>query len=213
MKIEEIIAVAFALGLTAGISPGPLSFLMVSETIAKGRRCGFQVAFSPLLTDIPIIILSFILLTYLQNFHKIIGLISIAGSMFVFYLAYESLFKLRYKSTAIPARTGINKYRSLYKGMTANFLNPHPYLFWLMVGIPYLSKAWNIGIWAIAVFILIFYSCLIGSKIFLVLIVAKTRNFLEGKVYRILMMVLGATLAVFAVILLKEGISTLNHLP
>ncbi len=209
MTPEEIIAVAFALGLTAGISPGPLSFLTVSETITKGKKAGFQVALSPLITDIPIICLSFILLSYLQNFHRLIGIISITGSFFILYLAYDAVFTKKVKPPDSLEKVRNIRYNSLFKGMTANFLNPHPYLFWLMVGIPYLSKARNIGVWAMTVFILIFYSCLIGAKIFLVLIVEKTRNFLEGKAYRILMIVLGLILVIFAALLLKEGISLL----
>ena len=45
-----------ALGLSAGLSPGPLLALTVSQAIAHGAREGMKVAFAPLLTDPPVIL-------------------------------------------------------------------------------------------------------------------------------------------------------------
>jgi len=45
------------LGLAAGFSPGPLTVLVIGETLRHGLRSGLQVAIAPILTDIPIILL------------------------------------------------------------------------------------------------------------------------------------------------------------
>ena len=44
------------LGLTAGISPGPLLTIVISETLKHGRKEGFKVAVSPLFTDVLIVV-------------------------------------------------------------------------------------------------------------------------------------------------------------
>ena len=44
------------LGLAAGFSPGPLTVLVIGETLRHGLRSGLQVAIAPILTDIPITI-------------------------------------------------------------------------------------------------------------------------------------------------------------
>jgi threonine/homoserine/homoserine lactone efflux protein len=46
------------LGLAAGFSPGPLTVLVIGETLRHGLRSGLQVAIAPILTDIPVILLS-----------------------------------------------------------------------------------------------------------------------------------------------------------
>lgn len=45
-------------GLTAGISPGPLLTHVITETIKHNRREGIRIAFAPLFTDLPIILVS-----------------------------------------------------------------------------------------------------------------------------------------------------------
>ncbi len=43
------------LGFAAGISPGPMLGLVISQTLRYGWRAGNLVALAPLFTDIPII--------------------------------------------------------------------------------------------------------------------------------------------------------------
>ena len=45
-------------GLAAGFSPGPLTVLVIGETLRHGLRSGLQVAIAPVLTDIPVILLT-----------------------------------------------------------------------------------------------------------------------------------------------------------
>ena len=54
-----------------------------------------------------------------------------------------------------------------------------------------------------------FYLALIGSKIGLALLVNRSRNFLQGNSYRVLMKIMGTVLLLFAFLLLKEGVRLL----
>ena len=54
------------LGLSAGLSPGPLLTLVVSETFRHDFKAGIKVAISPLITDLPIILLTVIILDRLS---------------------------------------------------------------------------------------------------------------------------------------------------
>jgi len=44
------------LGLTAGVAPGPLLTLVVSQTLRYGVREGIKIAIAPIFTDLPIIL-------------------------------------------------------------------------------------------------------------------------------------------------------------
>ena len=158
-------------------------------------------ALVPLLTDLPIIVVSLILLDKLAQFKPILGLISMAGALFVAYLALES-----FRADGIVLTTQGNKPKSMQKGMVANFLNPHPYLFWITVGSPIILKAKNVSLFSAVVFVGSFYILLVGSKILLAMVIGKYQTFLAGKTYKYIMRFLGVVLALFALFFLRDGL-------
>ncbi len=206
MSTTEIFLAAFVLGLTAGISPGPLILLTVSETLRYGKNAGLKVAMSPLITDIPIIFISFFILKYATKSEPVLGIISICGAVFVLFLAFETFFSGKMHLSEIKSE----KSHSLKKGISVNFLNPHPYLFWLTVGSSYILKAKANGFFAVAGFITVFYVCLISSKIIAVFITLKTRHFLESNTYRTVVIIIGILLVILALFLVKGGLEHLN---
>jgi len=79
------------LGLTAGISPGPILTLVITETLKYSRKEGIKVAVSPLITDLPIILITLLILVRLSQFNTVLGIISFFGGIFIAYLVYESV--------------------------------------------------------------------------------------------------------------------------
>jgi len=125
------------LGLTSGIAPGPLLTLVITETLKHGKKEGSKVAIAPLLTDIPIILIAVFILSRLSDFEFILGVISILGGLFILYLGYESI-----KTKGLEINTENIKTHSIKKGIIVNAINPHPYLFWITVGVPMIIKAY-----------------------------------------------------------------------
>jgi len=188
-------------GLSAGFSPGPLMTLVVTQTLQHNAREGVLVAAAPILTDAPIILISFFILIELSTLEPVLGLIASIGGCYVLYLSYETIITRPVKIETSPIQP-----RSLRKGALVNVLNPHPYLFWATVGVPFILKAHqnnSIAPWA---FIFSFYCFLVGSKVFTALIVGRFKTFLEGKIYLYLMRALGVILFGFAVLLLWEAL-------
>lgn len=189
------------LGLYAGLSPGPLLILVISQTLQHGYREGVKVALAPVVTDIPIILLSVTFLSIISDFNYVIGFISILGGIYLGYLAYES-----FVTKGLKMKIGVDEPKSLKKGVTVNLLNPGPYIFWITVGGPILINTYNESILSPFLFIIGFYIILIGSKITLAYITGKSRDFLTGKIYLYTMRILGVVLSVFALYLLYEGL-------
>ena len=67
------------LGLAAGFSPGPLTLLVISETLRHGLRAGMKVSLAPILTDLPIIALAALLLDRLSSHPAALGGIALLG--------------------------------------------------------------------------------------------------------------------------------------
>jgi threonine/homoserine/homoserine lactone efflux protein len=193
-----------AFGLAAGLSPGPLLALVVSQTVRHGAREGLRVAVAPLITDAPIILLSVLVLSRLDS-DAILGLVALVGGGFVAFLAIESL-----RTTGLDASTASAPSRSWRQGATVNALSPHPYLFWITVGAPILLSASAGGVAGPVAFLAGFYVCLVGSKVAVALAVGASRGALTGPAYPWVMRVLGAVLLVFAILLVREGLILLG---
>ncbi|MBU1398275.1 MAG: LysE family transporter [Proteobacteria bacterium] len=199
------LTIGTVLGLSAGFAPGPLLTLVISETLQHDIKSGVKVALAPIITDLPIIILTLFILSKLSNFHNILGLISLTGGLFILFMGYKSL---RTKGVKINL-DGI-KPKSLIKGVLANALSPHPYLFWFTVGAPIMTKAMLQNISAPLAFIISFYTFLVGSKIVLAILIGKSKSLLSGKMYIFTMRFLGLVLCVLAIVLFQDGLKLLE---
>ena len=94
-----------------------------------------------------------------------------------------------------------------------NLLNPHPYLFWFVIGAPTLLKAVNESVLAAALFVVGLYVCLVGAKVLVAWLVARSRSFLKSRGYLYVSRLLGIALAVFALLFLRDGLGFLGVIP
>lgn len=193
------------LGLAAGFSPGPLTVLVIGETLRHGLRSGLQVAIAPVLTDIPVILLAMLILEKALNYPMVFGAISLAGGAFLLWLGYVSM---RTQGMQLP--TGALESRSIRKGIAINLLNPNPYVFWISVGTPTILSALEISALHAAAFLGSFFIFIVGSKALLARIVDGSRTFLKSSAYRWIMRLLGLLLMVYAVMLFQAGLTSMG---
>jgi threonine/homoserine/homoserine lactone efflux protein len=201
----NFLVIGTILGLSAGFAPGPLLTLVISETLQHDIKSGVKVALAPIITDLPIIIFTLLILAKLTNFHNILGIISLIGGFFILFMGCESI-----RTKGIELNLQETKPKSLTKGILANALNPHPYLFWFSVGAPIMTKAMRQDIIAPLAFISCFYVFLVGSKILTALLVGRSKSFLRGNVYIYTMRFLGLVLCILAVALFRDGLKLLG---
>ncbi|MCD6581048.1 MAG: LysE family transporter [Desulfuromusa sp.] len=204
----NFLVIGIILGLSAGFAPGPLLALVVSETLQHNIRSGIKVALAPIVTDLPIILISLFILAKLSNFHTAMGIISLGGGLFLLLLGYQSL-----KTQGVDLEVQVASPKSLSKGILTNFLSPHPYLFWLSVGAPTMTSAMNSYPFAGVAFIGGFYFCLVGAKIVVAILTGKSRSFLTGNSYRAMIRCLGLFLIILAGKLFYDGLTLLQVMP
>jgi len=195
------LSTAAVLGTVAGISPGPLLTLVVSETLKYGKKEGMKLALVPLITDVPIVSISFFVLSRFKDHRIIMGGLSFLGAAFLIYLAWGSIF-IKNENNRTMAKT-----QSLKKGIITNFLSPHPYMFWIFVGGKYLTDASRINLITAILFLVLFYCCLCGSKMIIALLTQQFRGILNTKSYQFTIRILGILLLVLAVQLIIESVN------
>lgn len=199
---------ALSLGLSAGLSPGPLMTLVITTSLQDGFWRGLRVAVAPFLTDLPIILLSVFVLHLLPPWT--LAVIAVAGSVYVVYLGWETMRSAGRADLASPARSveaGAEADSDpssapgrdgalLRRGAAVNALNPHPYLFWATVGGPALLAAFGQSLLQGLLFLVGFYAMLVGSKVAVAALVHSQSHRLSNIWYRRILILLGALLVV-----------------
>jgi threonine/homoserine/homoserine lactone efflux protein len=194
-----------ALGLSAGFSPGPLLSLVLSQTLTHGPREGVKVALAPLITDAPILLAAWLVLSRFSGSPTVLGVVALIGAGLLGCYGYEC-FKASPPDAGSPAEVP----RSLVRGILANFANPHPYLFWTAVGVPMLLDAAKTGPSAVVCFLTVFYAAIVGAKVVAAVLAGRFRRFLGSRAYRVLMGVLGLSLFYYALSFAMQGIDLLR---
>lgn len=191
-----------AIGITAAVSPGPFQTFLISQSLTGGFRRAAPVAFAPLVTDLPIILLSLFLLDQMPPYF--LRLISLAGGLFVLYLAW-GLWK-SWRAGPDPGEAqATSAGGSLARGALANFLSPGPYLFWALVNGPILLSALRQSTSYGVAFLVGFYGLMILTLLGIAMLFAQARR-LGPRVVRALTLASAVILVVFAGLLLKQAI-------
>jgi threonine/homoserine/homoserine lactone efflux protein len=203
----ELLLLGLALGLAAGISPGPLLTLVVSSSLERGFGAGLRVALAPPLTDAPIIVLAIVLLKDLQE--PFLAALGLLGGCLVIYLGLRTL-QSRAAIGGAPAEDR-GDYRDLWRGALVNFLNPHPWLSWVTVMGPILVQAWRASPLSAMAFVIGFYLAIVGSKVAIAWVVAQTRQRLSQVGLRRLLQTSGMLLLGLGLLLVWRALGTPNR--
>ena len=133
-----IIGMTYA--FAAAVQPGPLQAYTISQTLSHGWRRALPAAFSPLLSDGPIIVFVLLVLSRLPAW--LIPAVRLAGGVLLLFFAFLAARTWRSfdAGRAAPART---EPRSLLGATLVNLMSPGPYLGWSLVMGPLLLKGWR----------------------------------------------------------------------
>ena len=142
-----------ALGFSGGLAPGPLLALVLSATLRGGFRHGLLVSIAPLLTDLPIVLLTVTVVSQLP--HSALRVLSLAGAAVLVQHGVATIRdsrSTRFSQLSANAAGSMNSGRTLRQGIVVNFLNPNPWMFWISVGAPLTRSAWMDGPQFVAAF-------------------------------------------------------------
>lgn len=200
----DALALGLSLGLGAGVAPGPLLAVVIRASVEGGFGAGARVAMGPFLTDLPIIAFAVLLAAALPE-AALAGL-SFAGAAFLVWLGVEAL---RDAPAPVEAAAGgaAPVAGSFRRGAITNLLNPHPWVFWITVGVPILGDGTTTEA---GVFLVAFYLMLVGSKLVVAALLSAGRErLLRGAGYRLALRASGVLLLAAAVALAIEGVHQL----
>ena len=179
----------------AAVQPGPFQTYIISQTLSRGWRHTLPAAFSPLLSDVPIVVTTLLLLSRVGD--RFFQFLHFGGGIFLLYLSSRSFKAWRHLKTdkAVDVQSG---QKTLFNAAFVNLLNPNPYIGWSLIMGPLFLEGWREtpvhGLSLLATF----YGTMIVSLSGIIMLFAFARN-LGPRVNRISLGLSAAALACFGV--------------
>jgi threonine/homoserine/homoserine lactone efflux protein len=207
----EFVTGGAGFGFTAGTSIGALHTLLMNITLTKGWRQGIWIAFSPLISDLPIVILMLFLLKQLPPVG--IEAIRIAGGLVILFMAWRGWVAYRKNEPITVTQEAVvgETRQTILKGMLFNLLNPGPYIFWGTVLGPTLIRAMEISALHAVGFVIAFYGTFIGIMLGFVVLFERARTLPPG-VVRMLSLLSVIVLGILGIVLIISGINGVTAL-
>ncbi len=192
------ILLGVTIGWAAGVSPGPLNLLIVQSALRSGAVAGILVAISPLVTDAPIVALAVFVASNVPA--AALTALSVGGGLYLVWLGISE-WRSVVRSQSDPAAGS-----HLRRGVVANLLSPHPWLFWLTVGGPITVTAWDRSPPAAVGFLVAFFGLLVGVKVAIAVVVARAGRRLTDRGRILTARIGGAALVLVGLVVIAGGV-------
>ncbi|NPA26963.1 MAG: LysE family translocator [Chloroflexi bacterium] len=162
---------ALGLGLSAALMPGPLQAFFLAQALQRGWKRVWYFAFTPLLSDGPIVVVTLALLSRLPS--GWLTALRFVGGAYLLWLAWQIARSAAYASSNTELASPV---RSLGKAVLINLLNPNPYIFWATVlGPPVVRLArqdWRLGLGVVV----LFYASMVGASLVLLALFSRAHR-------------------------------------
>lgn len=201
--MNEYILFGATFAFAAAVQPGPLFAFLVSQVLRLGWRHTLPAAVSPLISDIPIVIVVLLALSRLPSWFA--RVLQIAGGLLLLYLAFRAYRRWRSGGAVEGGATKESVSRGVLQAALVNILNPGPYLGWGLILGPLALKGWRESPANAVALVVAFYSTMIACLAGIIVLFGVARN-LGPKIVRVLVGVSVVGLAAIGLYQLWSGI-------
>lgn len=199
----EALLVGLGLGAAAGISPGPLLFLVITSALRGGWPAGVLAASAPLVSDVVVVAGTLLVLDRLPE--QALGYVALAGALFVAWTGMQTVREAP-QARLVPADAvsrGVAR-QALGRAALVNLLSPHPWVFWGTVLGPLVITTWRDQPPSAIALVVGFYVTIVGSKAAVAVMVARGRERIGETGYRRALVAAGVLLLLAAVFMVVE---------
>jgi threonine/homoserine/homoserine lactone efflux protein len=150
------------LALNAVAIPGAPTAYLLSVALQAGWRRALWVAICPFLSDIPIIIVSVLLLDKMQDVvPDLVRVIQVIGGLILLFIAYKSWQLVRsgvmFTAADEKKKPALRPRDIVAQAILVNLTSPGPYIFWASVNGPKLLEGLEQSVWHGLAFLVGFY--------------------------------------------------------
>lgn len=196
---------ALSLATPPLLSFGPFKIFVLSQSLQYGWRRSWPLALMPLVADIPVILLVWLVLRQLPD--GAVNVLRIAGGLFFFFLAFVLFRKGRNLKISEETITNVPG-RTFWQAAMIIWISPQVYINWTIIGVPVLLLYAEESIWHALAFLFFFFLLWIGGLI-LQLILFSQAGRINEKANKFLVMVGSVLLVGFGIYQIWLGVREL----
>ncbi|MGE5453909.1 MAG: LysE family transporter, partial [Methylocystaceae bacterium] len=211
VSLLALLGTAFMVGLSGALMPGPLLTVTITETARRGFRVAPQLMLGHALLELVLVVALVTGLAALLAYEAVSGVIGLIGGAFLLYLgwgmvkeAYQGTLSLTTAASEDQAIMGTGLH-PIITGAVVSLSNPYWSLWWVTVGLGYVTIALGKGTAGVAAFYsghimadFAWYMAVAGA-------VAGGRKFLSNSVYRAVIGVCGLFLLGLGLYFIRYG--------
>jgi len=202
--VGAAVVAGLALGIAAGVGPGPLLVLVVTATLRSGVRAGLLTAAAPLATDVLVVALALTALSRVPE--RGLAVLGGVGAVVVVALGARTVLEARGASLAADRAAPESAWRVVRRALVVNLVSPHPWVAWIVVLGPLAltyARPEAGGTAGGITFVAAFYVGIVGAKALIAVAVGAGRERLREGGYRraltlcgLLLVLVGGAMAV-----------------
>ena len=200
-----------SIGFAAGAQPGPFTSFLIGRTLAQGWRKSIILAITPIVTDIPIVIV--VLLILKQFPPELIRIIQLVGGLYLLWIAFGMWRQYKAGQTAFKPEAessdGVSTSRTLAQGAIMGWVSPGPYIFWATINGPLLIQGLNQSVPMGIAFLLAFYGTFVAILCVYVLVFDRLRR-IDERVTKGIFLVTLVVMVLFGLRLIGQGIGIIT---
>lgn len=197
----ETIVTAGLLGFFAGGVPGPFTTVVASTALERGFGRAVKLAFIPVVTEIPALLVTVFLLRKLN--HDLLGAVGILGGGAVIYLGVR--FFRRQEPDGSELEQAVEDRRTFRTLAVAGLLSPAPWIFWLVAAGPLFLRAWNASWVQGLVYIVVLLAMFIGTASGIAWLASHGRRVMGPEVRSRVVRVVGVVLVLAGGVLIWQS--------
>ena len=200
-ETAEMLGMAFAIGLTGALAPGPTLLATVNSSLQEGWKAGPKVAAGHALVEVLIfLIIVGGLAPIMQQYARAI---SIVGGLAL--IAFGIMTAIGSKSAVLKGPEGQASGSAFLAGAVTSAANPYFWIWWLSVGSAFLLSGLNSGLIMAAAFIIGHWGADFGWYTLVSGSLDRGRSVLSESGYRSILGVCGIFLICFGLYFLSRA--------
>ncbi|MFN4227622.1 MAG: LysE family transporter [Candidatus Ratteibacteria bacterium] len=151
MKSYLIFLTSFFIGLSGAISPGPLLAITIEETVKKDYKAGPLIIIGHSILEL--LMVTFLIIGFGEVLKKEIiwNYLNIFGGFFLICFGFLTLISIK-KINFLYSKGSSNNYSLILKGIFVSLSNPYWTIWWVTIGLVYLSFALPYGFFGVFLF-------------------------------------------------------------
>jgi len=199
LALTGIAATSFTLALSGALMPGPLLTVTMAEAARRGVRAGPLVITGHAILELFLVVAVIKGLGPILKIPPVIGTISLLGGMILLGMGVDMVRKA--SSLSLRQQAGPNSQKAfghpVILGFVGSLANPYWIIWWVTIGLGYLTTAGHLGIPGVSAFFLGHITADYGWYTLIALGISRGQSISSDRGYQILIRCCGLFLVGF----------------